>query len=226
MTRTSPIPDRLRSRSAAGPELPTTPPAFPRIADLAACFKERAEKVSTRVVLERPATEALRVIARDAGAEALFWANPAATREMGLQLDFAEPDGSGPWIYSTPAAAIPTEPAAPWPVTCEPYDRRRLAEARLSIAPAEAGIAETGTVLEWTAPPGGRLLPILAPNHVVLLRRSDLYASLADYVAERGPAGLPAGCGVLMTGPSRTADIEKVLILGVHGPHRLWVVLL
>lgn len=225
MSRTAVIPERLRKLSSPGPDLPERVPAFPHIPDLVGSFRERAEKVSARVILDRHGADALREIAGEVGAETLFWTNPAVTRKLGWTLNLPETAEAGPAIYSTPVAAIPRDPAAPWPILSEAYDRRRLAQARLSVAPAAAGIAETGTVLEWTEPPGGRLLPILAPNHVVLLRRSDLFASLADYVAQRGSRGLPAGCGVLMTGPSRTADIEKVLILGVHGPHRLWVIL-
>jgi L-lactate dehydrogenase complex protein LldG len=94
----------------------------------------------------------------------------------------------------------------------------------LSAGHAYRGIAETGTVVQRTVPGTGRLLAVLPPAHVVFLSERDLLMNHADFFREVRP-GEEGSYLVLVTGPSRTADIEKTLVLGVHGPQRHYVVL-
>ncbi|RPJ83378.1 MAG: lactate utilization protein B/C, partial [Acidobacteria bacterium] len=70
----------------------------------------------------------------------------------------------------------------------------------------------------------GRLLPVLAPVHVAFLRRQDLLMNHADFFSSV-KLGDAESYLVLVTGPSRTADIEKTLVLGVHGPQKHYVIL-
>ena len=104
----------------------------------------------------------------------------------------------------------------------------RLAEADLSITGAEFLIAETGTVL-LTSTNASRQISLLPTAHLVLARPDQIYRDLEsvfehlEIISEEGQ--LPAAL-TLVTGPSRTADIEKVLIKGAHGPVRqlTWVI--
>lgn len=91
--------------------------------------------------------------------------------------------------------------------------------ARVSVTTVVAAIAETGTlVLE--AGPGLRRLASLAPEiHIALVRSSQIVATLDDAIDQ-----LKDRTAVWITGPSRTADIEGILIKGVHGPKRVIVV--
>jgi L-lactate dehydrogenase complex protein LldG len=111
------------------------------------------------------------------------------------------------------------------PIRCH----RRVARVgdRASLTPAFAGIAETGTLLLYSRPESPTSLNFLPDTHLVLLRREDLVG-----VYEEGWDRLRAVCGErlprsvnLITGPSRSADIEQKLQLGAHGPRRLVIYL-
>ena len=102
------------------------------------------------------------------------------------------------------------------------------AETRLCVSSARAGIAATGTLLLELSDPKDRSATALPLIHVVFLKAStivaDLYALqnlIAEGLASSGTAYLS-----LTTGPSRTADIERVLTIGVHGPKELHVIVL
>lgn len=90
-----------------------------------------------------------------------------------------------------------------------------------------AAAASTGTVLVGPDGGGGGLASSFPERHVVLLRESDIHATLGDVLsvlAER--FGELDGEAVLITGPSRTADIEMMSVVGVHGPLSLDVVII
>lgn len=88
------------------------------------------------------------------------------------------------------------------------------------ISTAEYLVARTGSLVVRSDRNGGRRLSVLPPLHVVVARREQLVTSLEDLMPALGAD--PAWTSVaLVTGPSRTADIEKILVLGAHGPKRL-----
>lgn len=113
-----------------------------------------------------------------------------------------------------------------FPIQLTAVDRTRqtLDKVILSVTSAACAIAETGTVVHEAAAGSSRLLPVLPPNHVVLLRSSDLVPTHRDYF-DRTDFRSSGSATTFITGPSRTADIEKVLVIGVHGPKRLFVIL-
>lgn len=86
----------------------------------------------------------------------------------------------------------------------------------IAVLPATLGIATLGSVLLE----GPRLPPMTAEITVALLPRDHLVATLHDALASHRPGPTR----LLVTGPSKTADIEGVLITGVHGPRRFIVV--
>jgi len=84
-------------------------------------------------------------------------------------------------------------------------------------------IAQTGSVIVTTVSAGGRALSVLPPTHLVIARREQLVPDLATAMAllrKRYDKHWPSALSVI-TGPSRTADIEKILVMGAHGPKRL-----
>lgn len=103
----------------------------------------------------------------------------------------------------------------------------QAADADLGITGAECGIALTGSIVVDAARAGGRTASLLPPLHLALLRADRIVADpgvvLRSLPARDG--GLASNL-VLITGPSRSADIELQLTLGVHGPRELWVGLL
>ncbi|HLS94372.1 L-lactate dehydrogenase complex protein LldG [Sphingobacterium allocomposti] len=99
--------------------------------------------------------------------------------------------------------------------------------ADVGITTCEALIARNGSVLVSNANAAGRRLSIYPPVHIVVAKASQLVMDIKHglrRLAERYPNELPSMV-TLITGPSRTADIEKMLVLGAHGPKDLYVFL-
>ncbi|MGE0417142.1 MAG: lactate utilization protein C [Acetobacteraceae bacterium] len=126
-------------------------------------------------------------------------------------------------------APHPDLQAVPWATRPMLSIREGRAEATdaVSMQHAFAAIAETGTLMLPSAPVRPTTLNLLADTEIVLLRASRLvgaYEEAWDLLrAELG--GMPRNV-MLVTGPSRSADIEQTLELGAHGPRRLHVVLI
>jgi L-lactate dehydrogenase complex protein LldG len=94
---------------------------------------------------------------------------------------------------------------------------------------AELAVALEGALVQAARPGGGRLLSLMPPLHVALLYAGDILPTLADLPAAlkdqaRFPDGMPPAIS-LIGGPSKTGDIEAVIVLGVHGPGRVEVVI-
>lgn len=111
-----------------------------------------------------------------------------------------------------------------------PDNREACEAAAAGVSGADAAIASTGSLVVSTGPGRGRLPTLLPPLHVALLRQEQLLPDVEAWVAQQRADGL-AQLGArsnycIITGPSRTADIEKNLVLGVHGPGVLRVVVL
>jgi L-lactate dehydrogenase complex protein LldG len=99
-------------------------------------------------------------------------------------------------------------------------------EVHAGISVACAGIADTGTLVLQSSPHEPRMLSLVPPISVVLLNVSQLYASLpAAMQALQPQAHMPTNL-LLVTGPSKTADIQQTLAYGAHGPKELVIVLI
>jgi L-lactate dehydrogenase complex protein LldG len=94
--------------------------------------------------------------------------------------------------------------------------------AEVTVEEVFGAIAETGTIV--CVSEGGRAVQagLLPAHHVAIVRRDRIFATLDDLLA--AVAGAPPTNITLVTGPSRTADIELTLAIGVHGPERLDVI--
>lgn len=107
-------------------------------------------------------------------------------------------------------------------------DPKNMSELELGLLEADCLLADTGTCMIACATPQERLMCYLPPVSIVIAKTDQLVehmpAAWAD-VARRCAEPDLRGEFVFITGPSRTADIEKILILGVHGPKRLIVLL-
>lgn len=94
------------------------------------------------------------------------------------------------------------------------FDRSRIDDYAFAITPAVAGIAETGTIVLSDKAGESRLAALAPWVHIAVVRRSTLLPDLATAIA-----ALPPDPNVTwVTGPSKTADVEGILIEGVHGP--------
>ena len=106
-------------------------------------------------------------------------------------------------------------------VEAENFDRDIIKDlcnrADAGITGVDALISDTGTLVIASNRPGNRLISSLPSIHLVIAFEIPIYTDLTSYLTAASPE-----CGFnLITGPSRTADIEKKLVLGAHGPRRV-----
>jgi len=106
-----------------------------------------------------------------------------------------------------------------------------LEPAPICISGADVGIAESGTIALRSGAGRGRLASLIAPVHIAVLRREQIVrglgAALERLQAQHGPDIFADSSNLtLISGPSRTGDIELTLTLGVHGPREIHVVLI
>ena len=97
-------------------------------------------------------------------------------------------------------------------------DKHLVAACELGVTGADAALPETGTLLLHSSPERPRVVSLLPRVHLAIFTPSALRADLHQAFADAKDAGY----SVLVTGPSRTADIELTLTLGVHGPKSLY----
>jgi L-lactate dehydrogenase complex protein LldG len=108
------------------------------------------------------------------------------------------------------------------------YDVHELESCSVGITECDALVAQTGSVLVTSRSAGGRALSVLPPHHVVLARREQLLGDLPDAFAllkQKYGSNYPSFISFI-TGPSRTGDIERILVLGAHGPKKLTIICL
>jgi L-lactate dehydrogenase complex protein LldG len=119
------------------------------------------------------------------------------------------------------------------PLTLKAYDRpveqwkRELFDATPAcLTGTRGGIAATGSLILWPTPAEPRLMSLVPPLHIALLKASQVYDNLYEAQQQmRWSAGMPTNA-LLVSGPSKTADIEQVLAYGAHGPKDLIVLIL
>lgn len=103
-------------------------------------------------------------------------------------------------------------------------DYRRLDTAIVGITGAHAALADTGSVALVHGRGRARLASLLPPVHIALVPVTCLYATLGELLVAEPSILREAANLVVVTGPSRTADIEMTLTRGVHGPRLVHVV--
>ena len=135
-------------------------------------------------------------------------------------------------------AALAGAGARCWPAVYEDGDaakraalRRRLAACGMGITGVDYAIAETGSAIVLPRQGLSRLVSVVPPVHVALVRPSDVLGTLDDlftlrrleYHRNGGDMGSYLN---FISGPSRTADIEQTIVVGVHGPREVHLLLL
>ena len=96
----------------------------------------------------------------------------------------------------------------------------------VGITTAQAGIAETGTLVLEAEKEHHRLVSLLPAVHIAVVRSSDIYLTIGDALQGLHGEEQLSRAITFITGPSRTADIELTLTVGVHGPKVLHVIVL
>ena len=212
--------DRIlaRLRSAARPELPRPPSALP-LSDApargarAARLKSRMEAVRAEVHVVPSETwlDHLKKILAVRKIATLLYAPQTA---IGEALRHA---------WETDAAGLPELVAYAGAV--ETF-KERLFAMDAAVTAAAGAVADTGALILRPTAAEPRLMSLVPPIHIAVLKAEDIFASLDDAMrAGNWPSDMPANM-LLISGPSKTADIELILAFGVHGPKELIVLVL
>jgi len=101
------------------------------------------------------------------------------------------------------------------------YDRTRIDDFSFGITRAAGAVAETGTIVLQDRSSARRLAALTPWVHIAYLHREDIYPDLAEAVSRLGTDRNT----IWATGPSKTADVEGILIQGVHGPGAQWALI-
>ncbi len=196
----------------------------------------RREAVEARIAAARPGVIPARGQGDEAARTALFCDKVvAAAGTVGRVATAAEVPGEVARFLrdvNAPATirmgADPRLGALPWSDTAlEVSAGPSLGHDVNGLSQAFAGVAETGTLALLSGQDNPTTLNFLPDNHIVVVSARDI---AGDYEAVLGRVRARFGAGEmprtlnLVTGPSRSADIEQTLILGAHGPRRLHVV--
>ena len=98
------------------------------------------------------------------------------------------------------------------------------AAAQIGVTGCDAAIAETGSLVLLSGEGKPRTASLLPPIHLAIVSEADLRDTMDEFFRERAADIAGAACCTVVTGPSRTADIELTLTLGVHGPGQVIVI--
>jgi L-lactate dehydrogenase complex protein LldG len=103
--------------------------------------------------------------------------------------------------------------------------RELCARVDIGITSADYALSDTGTLVMIASPAEARLVSLLPPAHLAVIPKQCLLTGLDElFTVLPNPADITSSM-VLITGPSRTADIEQILVRGVHGPGHVTVVI-
>ena len=101
-----------------------------------------------------------------------------------------------------------------------------LFEIDAAITTTRGGIAETGSLILWPTPDEPRLMSLVPPIHIAVLNSSQIYSTFREaMISENWVSEMPTNA-LLISGPSKTADIEQTLVYGIHGCKELVVLIL
>lgn len=103
--------------------------------------------------------------------------------------------------------------------------RAACATAAFGITSADYALADTGTFVMIASPQEARLVSLLPPVHIGVIPADRLLPNLDELFARVPKPADQSSSMVLITGPSRTADIEQILVRGVHGPGEVYAVI-
>lgn len=106
------------------------------------------------------------------------------------------------------------------------FSREAIAGADVGITSADYALADTGSLVMFTESKESRLVSLLPPCHIAVIESTKIVASLDDVFRLRPLPGAESSAMVVITGPSRTADIEMRLVRGVHGPGEIHVIVI
>jgi L-lactate dehydrogenase complex protein LldG len=158
-------------------------------------------------------------------ASAATWATEMASRiaDAGVRRLLLDPQRAE---GAALAAALPgTVEALAFAQPIETWKRELFDMVEAGFTVARSGIAATGTLVIEPDRGSPRTMSLAPPLHIALVHADTLYRDLHEAArAERWREGMPTNLA-LVSGPSKTSDIQQTLAYGAHGPRKLWVVI-
>ena len=116
--------------------------------------------------------------------------------------------------------------AIDWPAGFEVEHRAARREDETSVTPCFAAVAESGGIVTLSGPDTPSTLNFVPDNHIVIVHAAQVVRDFEDVWTQWRASGRPMPRTVnIISGPSRTADIEMTIQLGAHGPRRLHILL-
>lgn len=101
---------------------------------------------------------------------------------------------------------------------------RALSGVAVGVTRVRAAVAMTGSVVIDSSIPGARVVSLLPDLHLAVVRREQIVATPGDVLRRLGQPGHPLPSNLFFeTGPSKSADIELILTIGVHGPKQMMI---
>lgn len=194
---------------SAGETTPTPPPPRIRVPevprqDRIASMLERVAALAGKTLHAHSVAEAVNYVAERTGGAASVASNAPFLREIGVT--------SLPGVESG--------------FTDERSLRQACAGAEVGITSADYALADTGTLVMIASPAEARLVSLVPPAHIAVVPAERVLTGLDELFALHPLPAEETSSMVLITGPSRTADIEQILVRGVHGPGEIHVVIL
>jgi len=119
---------------------------------------------------------------------------------------------------------IPDLPGVESGFTATAELRAICATADVGITSADYALADTGTLVLLSSPEEARMISLLPPVHIAIVPQERVLTGLDELLTILPDPAAQSSSMVLITGPSRTADIEQILVRGVHGPGEIHVV--
>lgn len=170
-------------------------------------FKEKAEALTVKVI---------RVQSKEAAQKAIL----AEMKEFNVKKAAAAP------LSLVDAKAICSEAKSQGIELSLDLDREKIEQADFGISQFDIGIAELGSIVQDAQSVHERLVSTLPPTHLAIIETKTIVATFEDSleVIEKVYNGNPSPFIAYVTGPSKTADIERVLTIGVHGPRKLIII--
>ena len=203
---------RLRSTTALeAPELPPTQPAAEwSAAEKLEMFTRRLEAVRAEVYRtgREDWLDRLWQLCRNKGLRTLLY---GADAPIAADLKRSAPD------------ATTGSQLVPYDVPIEHWKDRLFDGIDGAVTSCVGAIAETGTLILWPTPAEPRLMSLVPPVHFVLLDAGHLYSTFAEAMERLCWVTDAPTNALLISGPSKSADIEQTLAYGVHGPRELVV---
>ena len=220
--------EKIRHACAGGSdsELPAELPEFPSYEDAVSKFRVELEAAGGVFFDGRSAEELPRILSNileKTGTTEIYWEGEDIFQKNAVPYRLRDPEA---FSRQNLVFSYHFQDRVEFPLVLnfKPYDRATLGAVPVSVSRAIFGIAETGTIVHSVTPRAGRLLSVLPEAHLVLLSERDLLMNSVEFFA-RTQLGELGSALTLVTGPSRTADIEKTLVRGVHGPRQWYVAL-